>query len=128
MIKKVMLVVVVAVLFWVNFGFTVQVVDAYDPWAQVWRWQQDGMGNTSWGGAPRGGAGFNMWGYNYWNPYAGPSFPTGAPRCTLGQYDYTMGPPTVGGGFDGYSYGMYVPGSYGLYGMYGYGFANPYHN
>jgi hypothetical protein len=130
-VKKVIVVVVLVALFWVNFGFTVQPVSAYDPWGRVWKWSQDGMGNMSWGGASMSSPGFQQWGYNYASPWSGPSFPGGGAPCTLGMYNYTWGPPIgygSGGGWDGYAYGTFSPGSYGLYGVYGYNMPNPFHN
>ena len=122
-INIVLVLALLAALFVVNMGFNLQLVSAYDPWAQVQRWQSYNPGGLGWGGgSPMSGPGFNRYGYNYFNPYAGPSMPLNSYRGTLSYYDYSKGYPGAPGtgGWDGYLYGSPQWGSYGLYGIYGY--------
>jgi hypothetical protein len=128
---KTKLLILLAVFFFVNLGFNLQVADAYDPWGQMQRWQKYNPAGMGWGGAPMSGPGFNSMGYNFWNPYAGPSLPTYRGWGSISSYDYTYGAPIApgsGGGWDGYAYGTFQPGAWGLYGMYGFNRPNPFGN
>jgi len=102
---------------------------ALDPWSG-WKIMQDypsfGAGAPGFFGSPRSGPGYNSFGYNYFNPWAGPPMPPNALVGTLGFYNPYAGPGGVGDGWDGYAYGFYVPGATTSYGLYGLGIPSGY--
>jgi len=133
--KRLVLVLITLFLF-VNLGFTFHIVEAHDP--SFWKWDHNNMNGWSmggpWMGSPHWGTGFRNYGYNYVNPWQGPSLPYqgGGTRMygSLSFYDFRQGPPcSYGSGWDGAAYGSFIPGDWYLNGgLYGLGRPSPFTN
>jgi len=127
--RKVILVLVLLLI--VNLGFNLHVALAVGPINEwfMWKMMEDmpggGAGMPGFFGSPRSGPGYNAWGYNYFNPYAGPIMPPAGSYIpgTLGFYNPHAGPGGIGDGWDGALHPFpFVPGAFSLYGgVYGLG-------
>jgi len=122
---------IIAVLLVVNLGFNLYVTQAAGPFEDwsMWKVMQSipgcGAGWPGFFGSPRSGPGYNAWGYNYFNPYAGPPMPPAGRYIpgTLGFYNPHSGPGGMGDGWDGALHPFpFVSGAFSLYGgVYGLG-------
>ncbi len=92
-----------------NLGFGLWICEAggpYDPWSWSIFMQQVNPGGLSWGGSPQAGPGYSQYGYNYFNPWGGPSMPQSAWgfNGSLGFYNPRDGMPF---GNNGPNYGYW---------------------